>query len=114
MSNTQGVISSISLSARVRPAAHVLGIRGGGWNAIVNERGSVRLNDGSSDAGKSLTKSASNVAPHLAAHPPHDVHSVRRNGEMLGKLLMAQSLEAASRRLLQQKSKSDHTCLRSA
>jgi hypothetical protein len=25
----------------------VLGIRGGGWNAIVNERGSVRLNDGS-------------------------------------------------------------------
>ena len=45
MSNTQGVISSISLSARVRPAAHVLGIRGGGWNAIVNERGSVRLND---------------------------------------------------------------------
>jgi hypothetical protein len=47
MSNTQGVVSSISLSARVRPAAHVLGIRGGGWNAIVNERGSVRLNDGS-------------------------------------------------------------------
>ena len=47
MSNTPGVISSISLSARVRPAAHVLGIRGGGWNAIVNERGSVRLNDGS-------------------------------------------------------------------
>ena len=47
MSNTQGVISSISLSARVRPAAHVLGIRGGGWNAIVNERGSIRLNDGS-------------------------------------------------------------------
>jgi hypothetical protein len=25
----------------------VLGIRGGGWNAIVNERGSIRLNDGS-------------------------------------------------------------------
>ena len=48
MSNTQGVISSISLSARVRPAAHVLGIRSGGWNAIVNERGSIRLNDGSS------------------------------------------------------------------
>jgi len=47
MSNSQGVISSISLSARVRPAAHVLGIRAGGWNAIVNERGSVRLNDGS-------------------------------------------------------------------
>ena len=47
MSNTPGVISSISLSARVRPAAHVLGIRGGGWNAIVNERGSIRLNDGS-------------------------------------------------------------------
>lgn len=47
MSNTQGVISSISLSARVRPAAHVLGIRAGGWNAIVNERGSIRLNDGS-------------------------------------------------------------------
>ena len=47
MSNTQGVISSISLSARVRPAAHVLGIRGGGWNAIVNERGSIRLNVGS-------------------------------------------------------------------
>jgi hypothetical protein len=47
MSNTQGVISSISLSARVRPAAHVLGIRGRGWNAIVNERGSIRLNDGS-------------------------------------------------------------------
>ena len=47
MSNTQGVISSISLSARVRPAAHVLGIRSGGWNAIVNERGSIRLNDGS-------------------------------------------------------------------
>ncbi len=48
MSNTPGVISSISLSARVRPAAHVLGVRGGGWNAIVNERGSVRLSDGSS------------------------------------------------------------------
>ncbi|TRZ74362.1 MAG: hypothetical protein D4R95_01005 [Actinobacteria bacterium] len=48
MSNTQGVISSISLSARVRPAAHVLGVRGGGWNAVVNERGSVRLNDDSS------------------------------------------------------------------
>jgi hypothetical protein len=47
MSNTQGVISSISLSARVRPAAHVLGIRGGGWNAIVNERGSIRFSDGS-------------------------------------------------------------------
>ena len=47
MSNSQGVISSISLSARVRPAAHVLGIRAGGWNAIVNERGSARLNDGS-------------------------------------------------------------------
>ena len=47
MSNTQGVISSISLSARVRPAAHVLGVRGGGWTAIVNERGSIRLNDGS-------------------------------------------------------------------
>ena len=47
MSNTPGVVSSISLSARVRPAAHVLGVRGGGWNAIVNERGSVRLNDGS-------------------------------------------------------------------
>jgi hypothetical protein len=47
MLNTQGVISSISLSARVRPAAHVLGVRAGGWNAIVNERGSVRLNDGS-------------------------------------------------------------------
>ena len=31
----------------MRPAAHVLGIRGGGWNAIVNERGSIRLNDGS-------------------------------------------------------------------
>jgi len=47
MSSTQGVISSISLSARVRPAAHVLGIRGGGWNAIVNERGSIRFSDGS-------------------------------------------------------------------
>ena len=48
MSNTQGVISSISLSARVRPAAHVLGVRGGGWNAVVNERGAIRLNDDSS------------------------------------------------------------------
>ena len=47
MSNTQGIISSISLSARVRPAAHVLGVRGGGWNAVVNERGSIRLNDDS-------------------------------------------------------------------
>ncbi len=47
MSNTPGVISSISLSARVRPAAHILGVRGGGWNAVVNERGAVRLNDGS-------------------------------------------------------------------
>lgn len=43
MSNTPGLISSISLSATVRPAAHVLGVRAGGWHAIVNERGAIRV-----------------------------------------------------------------------
>ena len=43
MSNTPGLISSISLSATVRPAAHVLGVRAGGWHAIVNERGAIRM-----------------------------------------------------------------------
>ena len=45
MSNTPGLISSISLSATVRPAAHVMGIRAGGWHAIVNERGAIRMDD---------------------------------------------------------------------
>ena len=45
MSNTPGLISSISLSATVRPAAHVLGIRAGGWHAIVNERGAIRMDE---------------------------------------------------------------------
>jgi len=45
VSNTPGLISSISLSATVRPAAHVLGIRAGGWHAIVNERGSIRMDE---------------------------------------------------------------------
>jgi hypothetical protein len=45
VSNTPGLISSISLSATVRPAAHVLGVRAGGWHAIVNERGSIRMEE---------------------------------------------------------------------
>ncbi|TSA52173.1 MAG: hypothetical protein D4R44_06220 [Actinobacteria bacterium] len=45
MTETPGVISSISLSARVRPAAHVLGVRSGGWSAVVNERGAIQLDD---------------------------------------------------------------------
>ncbi|MEY2779911.1 MAG: hypothetical protein RL623_1091, partial [Actinomycetota bacterium] len=49
MSNTPGLISSISLSATVRPAAHVMGVRAGGWHAIVNERGAIRM-DGQTGA----------------------------------------------------------------
>ena len=82
------------------------------WYTAASSKGArPTSNAGSSDAGKSLTKSASNVAPHLAAHPPHEVHSVRRSGEMLGELLVLlilQSLEAVSLLPIRQMSKLDH------
>lgn len=41
-----GLVSNISLSSGVRKARHVLGIRGGGWYAEVNERGRIDPRDG--------------------------------------------------------------------
>lgn len=38
---------SISITSRVRPTKHVVGVRGGTWHAIVNERGAIRPSDGS-------------------------------------------------------------------
>ncbi len=40
-------MASLSITSRVRPTRHVVGVRGGSWHAIVNERGAVRPNDGS-------------------------------------------------------------------
>ncbi|MEO5974403.1 MAG: hypothetical protein ABIQ38_04270 [Ilumatobacteraceae bacterium] len=40
-------MASLSITARVRPTQHVVGVRGGSWHAIVNERGSIRPSDGS-------------------------------------------------------------------
>ena len=44
-----------------------------------------RATTGRPTAGRSRTRSASTDAPHLAAHPPHDVHSVSRS-ERLGRV----------------------------
>lgn len=40
-----GVVSSVSLAAGVRPARHRLGVRGGGWWAVLDERGTLSLPD---------------------------------------------------------------------
>lgn len=40
-------MASISITSRVRPTKHLVGVRGGSWHAIVNERGSVQPSDGS-------------------------------------------------------------------
>ena len=48
-------------------------------------------NDGSEDVGRSDTKSARSDAPHFAAQPPHDVHSVRRRALRSRGVLMVRS-----------------------
>ena len=40
-------MASVSITSRVRPTKHLVGVRGGSWHAIVNERGSVQPSDGS-------------------------------------------------------------------
>lgn len=40
-------MASLSITSRVRPTQHVVGVRGGSWHAIVNERGAIRPSDGS-------------------------------------------------------------------
>jgi len=40
-------MASLSITSRVRPTKHVVGVRGGSWHAIVNERGEIRPSDGS-------------------------------------------------------------------
>lgn len=40
-------MASISITSRVRPTKHLVGVRGGAWHAIVNERGAIRPSDGS-------------------------------------------------------------------
>lgn len=40
-------MASLSITSRVRPIKHVVGVRGGSWHAIVNERGSIQPSDGS-------------------------------------------------------------------
>jgi hypothetical protein len=42
-----GVVTSVSLSASVRRERHILGVRGGLWTAVVDERGRIQLDDGS-------------------------------------------------------------------
>ena len=41
-----GVVSSISLSSSVRRERHVIGVRGGTWTAVVDERGRIQPDDG--------------------------------------------------------------------
>lgn len=41
-------MAPLSISSRVRPTKHVVGVRGGSWYATVNERGAIRPSDGSS------------------------------------------------------------------
>lgn len=41
-------MAGLSITPRVRPTTHLVGIRGGSWYALVNERGSIRPSDGSS------------------------------------------------------------------
>ena len=40
-------MASLSITSRVRPTKHLVGVRGGSWHAIVNERGSIHPSDGS-------------------------------------------------------------------
>lgn len=40
-------MAGLSITPRVRPTIHLVGIRGGSWHALVNERGSIRPSDGS-------------------------------------------------------------------
>lgn len=40
-------MASVSITSRVRPTKHLVGVRGGTWHAIVNERGAIRPSDGS-------------------------------------------------------------------
>ena len=40
-------MAGLSITPRVRPTTHLVGIRGGSWHAQVNERGSIRPSDGS-------------------------------------------------------------------
>lgn len=40
-------MAGLSITPRVRPTTHLVGIRGGAWHARVNERGSIRPSDGS-------------------------------------------------------------------
>jgi hypothetical protein len=42
-----GVVTSVSLSASVRRERHLIGVRGGAWTAIVDERGRIEPDDGS-------------------------------------------------------------------
>lgn len=41
-----GVVTSVSLSATVRRERHLIGVRGGSWTAIVDERGRIEPDDG--------------------------------------------------------------------
>src|SRR6188508_701218 len=49
---------------------------------------------GSTPAGRSATISASTDAPHLAAHPPHDVHSVSLRSAASGSAVIGVRLRA--------------------
>ncbi len=40
-------MASLSITTRVRTTQHVVGVRGGTWHAVVNERGAIRPSDGS-------------------------------------------------------------------
>jgi hypothetical protein len=42
-----GVVTSVSLSASVRRERHLIGVRGGSWTAVVDERGRIQPDDGS-------------------------------------------------------------------
>lgn len=43
-----GVVTSVSLSSSVRRERHLIGVRGGSWTAVVDERGRIQPDDGSS------------------------------------------------------------------
>ncbi|MEO8363983.1 MAG: hypothetical protein ABI570_06350 [Ilumatobacteraceae bacterium] len=40
-------MASLSITSRVRPTKHLVGVRGGSWHAVVNERGAIWPSDGS-------------------------------------------------------------------
>jgi hypothetical protein len=42
-----GVVTSVSLSAAVRRERHLIGVRGGTWSAVVDERGRIQPDDSS-------------------------------------------------------------------